>query len=131
MKKADNQYDIGTVLRLKRKSPYDKMSMLKIVSRARKGKSLILWAALLIKGRIEVSPLVSINKLLQASEKTSLYSVLSMDAICRGKAFDESAYPPCARRYLCRYYSLPQRYVESPGVVPFYPEKEQLSCFEE
>lgn len=37
MKKADNRQNIGTVLRLKRKSPCDKMSMLKIVSRARKG----------------------------------------------------------------------------------------------
>ena len=69
------------------------------------GKPLILWAALLIKRRIEVFPLRSINKPLQTSEKTSLYSILSMDAIRRGKAFNESACPMYARRYLCRYYS--------------------------
>ena len=35
MKKADSRQNIGTVLRLKRKSPYDKMSMLKKYIRSR------------------------------------------------------------------------------------------------
>ena len=37
MKKADNRQNIGTVLRLKRKSLHAKMSMLKNISEAGKG----------------------------------------------------------------------------------------------
>ena len=49
MKKADNRQNIGTVLRLKRKSPYDKMSMLKNISEAGKGsKNTISWMMFLL-----------------------------------------------------------------------------------
>ena len=89
------------------------------------GKPLILRAALLIKRRIEVFLLRSISKPLQTSEKTSLYSILNMDAITEARLLANlrahrvpggiSAHP------------LPKQYVALPEIRPFYPPKKNIS----